>query len=631
MYYIKIINDKRYFEFLLIFIIAIIISNNFFLGYENYLVNSHYTLKEYFLLDNNSYLNENTFPTGVKYYNFSILPWLYLVLDIFFNNFIATQSFIVFLEIITFYYSLVFFLKKFFDYNLKFTFRILLIFSFLFTEFLYINFAMLRLPLYEGLHYIFSISFGLLSLSFLKYRVRSNIFYSYIFLTLSFLMHSMIGIYNLIFILIYFFLKKNFNYFFLFLSNLILILSWYIYIVNFNCGLNECKFEKISFADYRTLSSILSFHQISEYNVGIFLNNFFLPTIIIYIMINIFKNLNINNKNDKLILKIIDILFILSFIFLFLPLIPIYHLNVTRIYGLSLLLVILFLVYIFKKASDRDKPNFFYYPIFEIIIISKLTFISLFFFIFNLNQDSKKISIKIFSNKIKILFLLLSIIYFIIFFNFELLEKVNYLKSLIGCVVIYLILYRISLFKKNQDKIILSIFFLIIIKNIINLNSYKNYFNSEYLAKSKNLISISQWVRENTKKEAKFIIHPKVNDIGILAFTHRAEFGSPRTLLFKSWNTNLNKSIYDEGIKRFCHIVEENCNFIFENKKHLNKNNLENLINIYNENLMRIDQNLIKKLNQYNIEYAILEKNNKKHKNIVYENNHFILIKINEF
>ena len=46
---------------------------------------------------------------------------------------------------------------------------------------------------------------------------------------------------------------------------------------------------------------------------------------------------------------------------------------------------------------------------------------------------------------------------------------------------------------------------------------------------------------------------------------------------------------------------------------------------------MRMDQNLIKKLNQYNIEYAILEKNNKKHKNIVYENNHFILIKINEF
>ena len=46
---------------------------------------------------------------------------------------------------------------------------------------------------------------------------------------------------------------------------------------------------------------------------------------------------------------------------------------------------------------------------------------------------------------------------------------------------------------------------------------------------------------------------------------------------------------------------------------------------------MRMDQNLIKKLNQYNIEYAILEKNNKKNKNIVYENNHFILIKINEF
>ena len=152
---------QRIFEIILICSIAIIVSNNYFYGFDIYLINSHYTFEEYFLIKNNIYLANNSFPSGVEYYQYSILPLFYIFVNIFINNFLHTQSIITFIEILFFYFSINFFLKNFFGWNLTLKYKILVIFSVIFSEFLFVNLSMLRLPLYEGLHYQFSLSFGL--------------------------------------------------------------------------------------------------------------------------------------------------------------------------------------------------------------------------------------------------------------------------------------------------------------------------------------------------------------------------------------------------------------------------------------------------------------------------------------
>ena len=57
-------------------------------------------------------------------------------------------------------------------------------------------------------------------------------------------------------------------------------------------------------------------------------------------------------------------------------------------------------------------------------------------------------------------------------------------------------------------------------------------------------------IKNNLNENFNFI-HPDVHDVGLLAFTKIAEFGTPRTLLFKSWNTNRNKLILREDYRDF--------------------------------------------------------------------------------
>ena len=120
MSYNKINYVQSIFELLLLCTLALIISNNYFYGFDIYLINSHYTLSEYFYINDNVYLAEKTFPTGVEYYRFSILPYIYILFNSLIKNYQLTQQLITFIEILFFYYSIDFFIKNFFSLKISF-------------------------------------------------------------------------------------------------------------------------------------------------------------------------------------------------------------------------------------------------------------------------------------------------------------------------------------------------------------------------------------------------------------------------------------------------------------------------------------------------------------------------------
>ena len=108
MSYNKINYVQSIFELLLLCTLALIISNNYFYGFDIYLINSHYTLSEYFYINDNVHLSEKTFQRG-KYYRFSILPYIYILFNSLIKNYQLTQQLITFIEILFFYYSIDFY------------------------------------------------------------------------------------------------------------------------------------------------------------------------------------------------------------------------------------------------------------------------------------------------------------------------------------------------------------------------------------------------------------------------------------------------------------------------------------------------------------------------------------------
>ena len=64
MSYNKINYVQSIFELLLLCTLALVISNNYFYGFDIYLLNSHYTLSEYFYINDNVHLSEKTFNGG---------------------------------------------------------------------------------------------------------------------------------------------------------------------------------------------------------------------------------------------------------------------------------------------------------------------------------------------------------------------------------------------------------------------------------------------------------------------------------------------------------------------------------------------------------------------------------------
>ena len=354
MSYNKINYVQSIFELLLLCTLALVISNNYFYGFDIYLLNSHYTLSEYFYINDNVHLSEKTFPTGVEYYRFSILPYIYILFNSLIKNYQLTQQLITFIEILFFYYSIDFFIKNFFSLKISFINKILIILSVLLSEFLFVNFSMLRLPLYEGLHYQFSISFGLISLVYFKKEIQKYIpRYSIISLIISTLFHPMIGIYFFITLLILIFYSKKTYLLKFFIFFPFIFLAWYE--MNIGCETVNCSTEILNFSEYRKFTSIFSMHQISINNLNLFLNNSVLPTIVILIILNYLIRFEFDKDDFNLnLVKSFEIIIYLSFLYTLAPLTEIYSLNIIRLYGASIVIllilpIILFSIFFKKK------------------------------------------------------------------------------------------------------------------------------------------------------------------------------------------------------------------------------------------------------------------------------------------
>ncbi len=630
MSYNKINYVQSIFELLLLCTLALIISNNYFYGFDIYLINSHYTLSEYFYINDNVHLSEKTFPTGVEYYRFSILPYIYILFNSLIKNYQLTQQLITFIEILFFYYSIDFFIKNFFSLKISFINKILIILSVLLSEFLFVNFSMLRLPLYEGLHYQFSISFGLISLVYFKKEIQKYIpRYSIISLIISTLFHPMIGIYFFITLLILIFYSKKIYLLKFFIFFPFIFLAWYK--MNIGCETVNCSTEILNFSEYRKFTSIFSMHQISLNNLNLFLNNSVLPTIVILIILNYLIRFEFDKDDFNLnLVKSFEIIIYLSFLYTLAPLTEIYSLNIIRLYGASIVILLILPIILFSIFFKKKKTYFkYFYFLFEIILISKLTIISLIFFIINIKSSENKIINKFFNYKIIFFISILLTITLYLIFNDIVLEKVNYLKSFIGCLIIFGIFKINKIQYKSKVKILVILSFIIIFKNFILLNPYKQFHNKDFRKEKENLLLTSKWIKNNLNENSLILIHPDVHDVGLLAFTKIAEFGTPRTLLFKSWNTNRNKLIFERGLSRFCDIAGDSCYEYFKNSNKLNLSKVSYFINRYKNNIDVIDPNLKKILLKYEVNYIVNKKNDSIYPNdIIYGNNDFIIIKV---
>jgi hypothetical protein len=619
---------QRIFEIILICSVALIVSNNYFYGFDIYLINSHYTFEEYFLIKNNIYLANNSFPSGVEYYQYSILPLFYIFVNIFVNNFLHTQSIITFIEILFFYFSINFFLKNFFGWNLTLKYKILVIFSVIVSEFLFVNLSMLRLPLYEGLHYQFSLSFGLFSIVYLKKENKNNLLiFSILNIILSILFHPMIGIYFFITSCIFILCSKKIYLikFFLFIPFVIGV--WFA--INQNCDLVNCFVERINYDEYRKFTSFFSNHQLSINKINLFLNHSIIPLILVLIILNYIIKFELEgNIHLKNLAKTLEIIIYLSFIFTLAPLTEIYFLNITRLYGVSLISVLFFPILIFHIFFNKKNNNFkYFYFLVEIILISKMTIISLIYFVINLTIYEKKN--KFFDLKNNFFILILLILFFYLIYNDNISEKINYIKSIIACTSIFVLINfkKIQYEKKINILIILS--FLILIKNFIFLNPYKHFHDDEFRIEKQNLIITSSWINQNIESKSVMLIHPDVHDIGLLPFTKIAEFGTPRTMLFKSWNTNRDRNIFERGIKQFCDIARNQCYEYFINSKKLSTKKVSYFIDHYKKNINLLDIETKEILIDYNVNYVLLKNNNiTNHEKIIYENTDYIIVSL---
>ena len=198
-----------------------------------------------------------------------------------------------------------------------------------------------------------------------------------------------------------------------------------------------------------------------------------------------------------------------------------------------------------------------------------------------------------------------------------------------GCLLIYGIFKLNKIKNKIKVKILVILSFLIIFKNFIFLNPYKQFHNEDFRNEKENLLLTSKWIKNNLNENSLILVHPDVHDIGLLAFTKIAEFGSPRTLLFKSWNSSRNKITFERGLMRFCDVAGDSCYEYFKNSNKLDSSKVSYFINRYKNNINTIDINLKKILLKYEVNYIVNKKNNSIYSNeIIYSNNDFIILKV---
>ena len=209
--------------------------------------------------------------------------------------------------------------------------------------------------------------------------------------------------------------------------------------MNIGCETVNCSTEILNFSEYRKFTSIFSMHQISLNNLNLFLNNSVLPTIIILIILNYLIRFEFDKDDFNLnLVKSFEIIIYLSFLYTLAPLTEIYSLNIIRLYGASIVILLILPIILFSIFFKKKKTYFkYFYFLFEIILISKLTIISLIFFIINIKSSENKIINKFFNYKIIFFISILLTIILYLIFNDIVLEKVNYLKSFIGCLIIF--------------------------------------------------------------------------------------------------------------------------------------------------------------------------------------------------
>lgn len=146
---------------------------------------------------------------------------------------------------------------------------------------------------------------------------------------------------------------------------------------------------------------------------------------------------------------------------------------------------------------------------------------------------------------------------------------------------------------------------------------------------AKDYKAVQLWVKNNTKKDAKFLLDPSLGS-GWRLYSQRASFGTYREWTHNSWLYTQNLDYYEEGIKRFNEYnvnLEQSRYNIQPRLQHYK--NLEQDLQTYFYNFDKLWFDKIAQ--KYDLDYIVMIKSEiKKELNYynVYDNNSFIVYKI---
>lgn len=146
---------------------------------------------------------------------------------------------------------------------------------------------------------------------------------------------------------------------------------------------------------------------------------------------------------------------------------------------------------------------------------------------------------------------------------------------------------------------------------------------------AKDYKAVQLWVKNNTKKDAKFLLDPSLGS-GWRLYSQRASFGTYREWTHNSWLYTQNLDYYEEGIKRFNEYnvnLEQSRYNIQPRLQHYK--NLEQDLQTYFYNFDKLWFDKIAQ--KYDLDYIVMIKSEIKKElnyNNVYDNNSFIVYKI---
>ncbi|RXJ54423.1 DUF6798 domain-containing protein [Candidatus Marinarcus aquaticus] len=607
-----------------------------------------------FLETRKSYIHVLGYPSGIEAMVGSFFMYIYIFLyDILHIDGLIAEKIVIFFEIfskIIAAYIIVNVLFKDEQTVKKDTIFFILALFCISGYALYSDLSRFANPFFVGLYYNIADSFRLIAIAlFLKRKFLLGA----VILSLSLLTHPLYAVIGAFFIFSCFvFAFKHFTkkeYIQIFLSSLIFIIT--LVVVYFNISLNDYLevTQKVSKEVFIQWSLFNNFHWYPiEYGLfGVYHYERFLGFITISLLF-------LYSLYAKEKLTFIDKQVFIGWLsMIFLTILGVYFswskesvfmikLSLTRASLLALEISILYIVYRFVSDIFNVNKSIIIRSLSFVLLISpfliKAPFsygISILLIVYHSFYNRKNLQY----NTLFIMLWLLIVSSFIllVYYSRAGLIDLNYYENYFGTyfLVKLFIVVTIVLIMGNIIKLkLLKVIGLLGMISFISFLSYA-WLSSRVLLKeniqlyAKDYKAVQLWVKNNTKKDAKFLLDPSLGS-GWRLYSQRASFGTYREWTHNAWLYTQNFDYYEEGIKKFneYNVNLEQARYNIQPRLQHYKN-LEQDLQTY---FYSFDKLWFDKVAQkYDLDYIVMIKSQIKKElnyNNVYDNDSFIVYKI---